>query len=634
MKITSIKHLLLACSVCCAISAGLTSCSDMLESDSTRQAFEPELDEKTDSVFYAFGIMQAMQQLADQYVFLGEMRGDLVRTTEYTDNNLRQLADFSATATNKYDSAYVFYRVINNCNYYIAHRDTTLYTGATNVTLKEYAAIKAIRAWAYLQLGRNYERVPFFTEPLTKISQIDDNTYPSYSLQQMIPLLTQDLEPYSGYTVPDYGLRTIEMGSSNSNGAKRAYPHLCFVPVDVVLGELYLEGNDYPAAARHFINYLTRQELLVQSNASYYASDVVIGGRTAAHSRFGSGNATRPSDYDQGNVFRISNSWQSIYSGNSTQDVVTYIPMAVNYVRGVTTDIPMAFGYDYYSTSAELSQTSTTARNRRYVDEVQILPSQAFYNLSDAQQYHYYSAVSGGIPKTTVSSVQWGDMRVNDATSTYSTSDSTMVWITKYNASANVLLYRNSTVLLMLAEAYNRMGYPRLAFAILKEGISTYLITDRCTYLTLNDKLKLYEQLLSPASQPAFLSNQYCGIHTHGAGETRCFNGSNDILNSPYMPDTIIGQKMKEIATTYTVSVGSTLQDSINAMEDLLCDEYALELAWEGRRYYDLMRLANHKNGDTLYGANFGGLWLARKLDYKQPTKDLSNKQNWYLPFN
>ncbi|MDY3897564.1 MAG: RagB/SusD family nutrient uptake outer membrane protein, partial [Prevotella sp.] len=61
----------------------LPSCSDMLETESSRQLFDKELDSKTDSVHFAFGVMQAMQQLADQYVFIGEMRGDLVRTTEY-----------------------------------------------------------------------------------------------------------------------------------------------------------------------------------------------------------------------------------------------------------------------------------------------------------------------------------------------------------------------------------------------------------------------------------------------------------------------------------------------------------------------------------------------------------------------
>ena len=105
----------------------LPSCSDMLESDSSRQLFNPDLNQKTDSVFYAYGIMQAIQQLGDQYYFQNEMRGDLVKPTAKASTHLQSLANFSADATNKYDSVYRYYKVINNCNYYLAHRDNALF---------------------------------------------------------------------------------------------------------------------------------------------------------------------------------------------------------------------------------------------------------------------------------------------------------------------------------------------------------------------------------------------------------------------------------------------------------------------------------------------------------------------------
>ena len=92
---------------------------------------------------------------------------------------------------------------------------------------------------------------------------------------------------------------------------------------------------------------------------------------------------------------------------------------------------------------------------------------------------------------------------------------------------------------------------------------------------------------------------------------------------------------MQEIAEKFNVAVGTTRQDTINAMEDLLCDEYALELAFEGSRFFDLCRLARHKNANSpaAYGAAFGGQWLAKKLEYKNPTVDLKQENNWYLPF-
>ena len=104
---------------------------------------------------------------------------------------------------------------------------------------------------------------------------------------------------------------------------------------------------------------------------------------------------------------------------------------------------------------------------------------------------------------------------------------------------------------------------------------------------------------------------------------------------SPYQMDDVVGKKLQEIAETYQVPVGTTKQDSINAMEDILCDEYALEFAFEGSRFYDLCRLARHKNADSpaAYGANFGGKWLAKKLAFKNPTVALEDENNWYLPF-
>ena len=43
------------------------SCSDMLETDSSRYLFDPEMNEKTDSMYYAFGVLQALQGGIDQY---------------------------------------------------------------------------------------------------------------------------------------------------------------------------------------------------------------------------------------------------------------------------------------------------------------------------------------------------------------------------------------------------------------------------------------------------------------------------------------------------------------------------------------------------------------------------------------
>ena len=437
----------------------LPSCSDMLETESSRQLFDKELDSKTDSVHFAFGVMQAMQQLADQYVFIGEMRGDLVRTTEYTDNNLRRLADFSADTSNKYDSAYVYYRVINNCNYYIAHRDTTLLTGSTLVAMREYAAIKAFRAWAYLQLARTYGKVPFFTDPLTTISQINSSNYPSLDIDGIVAALAPDLEQYSGYTVPNYD--NVDIGSTNWGSTKRMFTKYCFIPVDVILGEMYLEVGDFARAASHYTTYLTRVAEPVDRYALGFSSRLSFSDITYV-----------PSDYDGGLSGVL---WSGIFDNNSTIDYLSYIPMSVNRLRGTTTSLPLAFGFNYYSTSSRIDSLR--------MDEVQIMASDQYWALSDSCDYYYYRSVTGGLPQQYVGGVKWGDMRSKAIVTKGTGADSTKQWITKYN-SGNIYLYRTSTIYLHLAEALNRLGHVDAAFAILKDGITESLLDTTRTYIT------------------------------------------------------------------------------------------------------------------------------------------------------
>ena len=606
----------------------LISCSDMLETDSSRQNIEPEILQKTDSLFYANGILQAMQQLADQYVFQGEMRGDLVKTTFYTDNNLRQLANFSATTANRYDSAYVYYRVINNCNYYIAHRDTALYTGSTNVVINEYAAVKAIRAWAYLQLGRNYSKVPFFTVPLTEISQIDGSQFPELDLNGIVAQLAPDLEQYTGLDVPAYGLTSSHnIGSPNWESQAKSYlPKKCFIPVDVILGDMYLEIGDYAGAARHFVTYLTKVATTVNSPfLAPMASKYLSTGRVGTIE-----DSDLPDRTQIKTTITTSPAWSGIFGRNSTSDIITYIPMAVNAQNGQTTVVPLAFGFNYYATTEEKSDVGM---REPYMSEIQILPSDALNLLSDSTEYYYY-AVGGQQDCDSIRISAAGDMRLRSVVQQSLVNDSTMLWINKYKF-ANIVLYRTSTILLHLAEAFNRLGYPDAAFAILKDGLSENLLT-YADYISDETKqmLQTTYPLLSAENIYLFPYQNAYGIHCHGAGKAASDFGRSSYLtgSSPYTMQRIVEKKFNELREQ-GVPVATTKADSINAVEDLLCDEYALEFAFEGNRWFDLCRLARHKNAAALYGSDYGSLWLSRKLAYKQPTVALTDPNNWYLPF-
>ena len=131
------------------------------------------------------------------------------------------------------------------------------------------------------------------------------------------------------------------------------------------------------------------------------------------------------------------------------------------------------------------------------------------------------------------------------------------------------------------------------------------------------------------------------GIHRHGCGDAEGTAG----VGSTYQLDTEVARKVANLEKLFPElgsmdpALAATPEDSlamlVNAVEDLLCDEYAMEFAFEGTRYSDLTRLARRKNREAPanYGTNFGGLWFATKMAYKNPAKALDVEANWYLPF-
>lgn len=604
---------------------GVTSCSDIMETESDRMLIDPSLNNKTDSIYYMQGILRGLQQLADQYVLQGEFRGDLISPNIHTSSDLRELSNFSADASNAYDSAYVYYRVINNCNYFIAHRDTTLKTGSTSVSIPEYVEAKAVRAWAYMQLAKNWGTVPFTLDPVTSISEAN-NVTETKDLQGIADALLPDLLPYSGQGVPTYG--EISAGTTNDGNTKKVASSKTMLPIDLVIADLYLETNEYENAAKYYFKYLSDTEVALNtftSNPYSLLSDMRL----------------IPNDMP----LTVSGlTWGYIFSSNSSNsdELITYIPMAVNKQKGVVSNLPEIFGYDYYSTNA------TTAE--RYLVDRMASPSAAYTSLVNAQSYYYMpeSSTAG----QTINQVSLGDMRYYGtwvSNTSYSGNDSTFSILNKYKAS-NVFIYRANLVYLRLAEALNRMGYPDAAFMILKDGICADRMgnaqvgkTNGYVRDTTVVMLSTTIPFLSADNSSKFeleTGYNYGGVHSVGSGYT---TGAY----TPYQYVSEVTKKLQSMNEQYsdytypTISPNdSTVTDSldfygayaIDAVEDLICDELALETAGEGNRWGDLTRIANHKNADSTHGSNYGGRWLARKLAFKNPVKDLSNKENWYLP--
>lgn len=98
------------------------------------------------------------------------------------------------------------------------------------VTIDEFAEAKAIRVWAYLQLAKTYGSVPFFTNPITSIAEVNKD-YPKKDIAGICEALAPDLIEYSGAELPNYG--QIDCGKTNWGSAKTVASIKCMIPVDV-----------------------------------------------------------------------------------------------------------------------------------------------------------------------------------------------------------------------------------------------------------------------------------------------------------------------------------------------------------------------------------------------------------------
>ena len=122
MKIFRYKQAIVA--LCCL--ASMVSCSDMLDTDSDMVEFTEDntLSTPQDTLYSVMGIIRQMQVIADRTVLLGEVRADLMTTTDKATTAVKQMAAFDFNEENPYNRISDYYAVINNCNYYLANADT------------------------------------------------------------------------------------------------------------------------------------------------------------------------------------------------------------------------------------------------------------------------------------------------------------------------------------------------------------------------------------------------------------------------------------------------------------------------------------------------------------------------------
>ena len=644
-----------------------SSCKDILQIDSNRVDYDV-LGKLTlnDSVYSVMGILKSVQEVGDRQVLINELRADLVTINDANaviDVQELSRSDFNLE-TNKYLNVKDYYSIINNCNIYLQRVDTTLSKNNIKLMLPEYVAVKSVRAWTYLQLAINYNTVPYFTEPILTHSAADEVlSKPMLTRDEIINKVIADILPYenpAAYPMPawDTDGKVLKFGYGD-NGTEVETKRL-FVPIRMLLGELYLWKGDYKNAARFFYAQIagtgTNETAKKYNDYGHKASYSGKGGKS------------------------MNNGYMGLFSAknfdNNSANIFTIIPYANTDLHGTTSGLAAIF-----SPQGE-------------VGAAQVVASPGIQSLAKRQVYRYYEGSDPKKPDIVEYSHFYeypGDLRIKATTYSQTGNDEARTQykniIGKFNfedgniglesdftsniRTTFVILQRKEHAYLRLAEALvglEREGYVGamdLAMTILKVGAKeNYQLLKNPVYaerVKLNaDGDTLYNYIIDKESKDtidveprmekylasctdslrySFAAEDFTnngGIHSRGSGDSERneYYALNDTCIARYLGLTEIEDKVETILRPITY------QDSLNYIADLVIDELALELAWEGTRFGDLVRFAKAMGDNEVLAKRIAGRAYDNDVTYRSPEfqfdpdlySKMMNEANWYLP--
>ena len=598
---------------------GFASCSDFFDQESEHVIFTEtdHLNSATDSIYSVIGILNKLQAIGDRTVLLGEVRGDLVDLTKEANSDLRDMALFNIGDDNRYNNPTDYYAIINNCNYFIANADTALKNNRNDyIFMKEYAAVKAIRAWTYLQLVLNYGSVPFVTEPILSKLEAEQN-YPKYDLQAVCEYFINDLMPLTDRWAdeyPNYGnIRSLRDGASR----------LLFFPMNVVLGDLNLwlasvTGNKstYREAAMRYYKYISQRN---GDNSAY------------------------PTGMNYYMWYWGSTAWNSFTSASSGD--------WSDEEYGQNTELITIIAGDSIRAEGNYSELRNLFYSREDNDyRVSIIPSQGMFELSESQVNCCLASngISFSYAPADLTDHKAGDLRLyrsyswGQATNRLTGERFDVSYVEKQSFQ-NIHIYRRTQLYLRLAEALNGAGIPRAAFSILSTGLNNEIYqTSVYPYCSESDSIWI-SQLDFPETRYGIVTAQYItsssggtgvyntmGIHSRGSGWTPY----NEFYRLPEAePIPVVDEEGNPIEGLFVIEKDSPdLVEKQQAFVDsLLLNENGLEMAFEGPRFYDIMRFAMRQSNPEKFLAEKVAARRGKNNIDEALKSRLMDKRNWYL---
>ncbi len=600
MKSISIKKkFFVSAMVLVGLGLGISSCKKVLDKQpetflTTGQVYRDIYDADAAII----GVYGKFMGLAKQYIVLNELRADLMQVTDNADAFMREINQHTVTANNPYADPTPFYTVINSCNDVLKNlkimlADNKIKQGEFD---QRYSDIGALRSWIYLQLGIHWgDQVRYVTNSLETLASAKDvANYPVVTFDQLLDSLVNFTStlPYT---------RPYPMGASINTGlvtnVDGSNTRRFFIDKFALLGDLNLWKGNYNKAATYYRSIM--EPVLNGYDADNANGLYTIGGdqyyqqsrqafASVADNRDLCVGYIRFKEADQGSLIdNNTQGWRSMFARGQDnlwmQQWLWVLPFNSNFApENPFVNMFSNSGGSYLlkpSKEAMDKWNSQTQANGFPFDARGNFTYRTLNGQPVIVKYLYnYLDASSFIPTNPLQKPgQW-------------------------------FLNRVSNVHLHFAEAANRDGKRKLAAALLNQGISTTY--DPTPGVTGRDVTTIMNTLSEPYPYNFDARN----------GETPRYRGD--------------WHRNAGIRGCARVNPAAIVGDSTLSIESALLNESALELAYEGHRWADLVRISIRRNDPAiLANAVFNKLSKDGNPGAAAARTKLLDRKNWYLPF-
>lgn len=546
----------------------------------------------------SMGLYALQQDLVEQLMILGELRGDLLETTANATADMVEVYNFNVSSDNQYASPEKFFKLIAATNRFIVNLSTVhpeVLDSAKAVTNydKLYGEAICMRAWAYFNAARIYGQVPYIPENLTEETEIDnyiassDVKYIKYKFTGSGNAITPDIDLSILIDQLENNIKEEGVGVNhyiNNDDDTWEVSIWNIWAWHTLLGHMYLSIGEDMKAIDQF------ELVTVYNNSTNY--------RYQLDQAFANG------------------SWKNIMTAIDTREHI--FTLWFNKANQQQNSFQQMFEkraphlYQLKPTKVAVQKWESQWRGHSISKDVNAPNTTRVTNIGTGGDTYRGNNVSyvydnNGIQLPDSSFAEMSRMRaLGEDRYVEEMMDGYDTLVYKYSISKDIydqdapyIIYRAGGVNLYMAEIYNGPTY--------------------------NNSTKALRVINSGENYDASNNREQRGVRGRiglGSGESRIYIDSYIYTYDPYT-NKFLG---------YSNWDGNAeLAHKRRWIEEKIIEERALELAYEGERFYDLIRVAGRRGDATFLSSRVASKFPSAR---QQQMKELLNDpSNWYIHY-